>query len=131
MEDLFSVPGGDACVTNQILYNVARRGPEFDLLPWLAGRKMPAMAYSPVDHARLPKRSPLDDIASARGVSVFQVALAWVLRRPEVFAIPKSGRVEHVRDNYRALQLQLSADEYAAIDAHFRPPRSKRPLEML
>jgi diketogulonate reductase-like aldo/keto reductase len=89
------------------------------------------MAYSPIDHARLPKRSPLDDIAGARGVSVFQVALAWVLRRPEVFAIPKSGRIEHVRDNRRALDLRLTADEYAAIDAHFRPPRSRRPLEML
>ncbi|TAL92008.1 MAG: aldo/keto reductase [Paraburkholderia sp.] len=131
MEELFSVPGGDACATNQVLYNVARRGPEFDLLPWLAQRSMPAMSYSPVDHARLPKRSPLDDIASARGVSVFQVALAWVLRRPEVFAIPKSGRIEHVRDNRRALDLQLTAGEHAAIDAYFRPPRSKRSLEML
>jgi len=131
LEELFSVAGGDACVTNQILYNVARRGAEFDLLPWLAQRGLPAMAYSPVDHARLPKRSPLDDIASERGVSVFQVALAWVLRRPEVFAIPKSGRIEHVRDNRRALDLQLTADEFAMIDAHFRPPRSKRPLEML
>jgi diketogulonate reductase-like aldo/keto reductase len=89
------------------------------------------MAYSPVDHARIPKRSPLDDIADARGVSVFQVALAWVLRQPGVFAIPKAGRVEHVRDNHRALDLQLSDDERATIDTYFRPPRSKRPLEML
>jgi diketogulonate reductase-like aldo/keto reductase len=131
MEELMEVPGGDACATNQILYNVARRGAEFDLLPWLRARKMPTMAYSPVDHARLPKRSPLDDLADARGVSVFQVALAWVLRQPEVFAIPKAGSVEHVRDNHRALELQLSADECAALDAYFRPPRSKRPLEML
>jgi diketogulonate reductase-like aldo/keto reductase len=64
-------------------------------------------------------------------VSVFQVALAWVLQQPGVFAIPKAGRVEHVRDNYRALELQLTADERAAIDAYFRPPRSRRPLEML
>ncbi|HZZ13754.1 MAG TPA: aldo/keto reductase [Paraburkholderia sp.] len=131
MEELVATPGGDACATNQILYNVARRGPEFDLLPWLAARNMPAMAYSPVDHARLPKRSPLDDIAAARGVSVVQVALAWVLQQPGVFAIPKAGRVEHVRENHRASQLQFDADEYAAIDAVFKPPRSKRPLEML
>jgi diketogulonate reductase-like aldo/keto reductase len=131
MDELMSVPGGEACATNQILYNVARRGPEFDLLPWLRGRNMPGMAYSPVDHARLPKRSPLDDLADARGVSVFQVALAWVLQQPDVFAIPKAGSVEHVRDNHRALELQLSAEECAAIDAYFRPPRSKRPLEML
>jgi len=131
MEELFDVPDGDACATNQVLYNVARRGPEFDLLPWQRARKMPTMAYSPVDHARLPKRSPLDEIAAAHGVSVFQVALAWVLQQPDVFAIPKSGRIEHVRDNRRALDLQLSADDHAKIDAHFRAPRSKRPLEML
>jgi diketogulonate reductase-like aldo/keto reductase len=131
MEELIATPGATACATNQILYNVARRGPEFDLLPWLAERNMPAMAYSPVDHARLPKRSPLDDIASARGVSVFQVALAWVLQQPGVFAIPKTGRVEHVRDNHRALQLRFDAQELAAIDSYFKPPRGKRPLEML
>jgi len=131
MEELFGVPDGDRCATNQILYNVARRGPEFDLLPWQRARSMPAMAYSPVDHARLPKRSPLDDIAAAHGVSVFQVALAWVLQQPDVFAIPKAGSVEHVRDNRRALDLQLSTDDHAKIDAHFRAPRSKRPLEML
>ncbi|WP_297353850.1 aldo/keto reductase [Paraburkholderia sp.] len=131
MDELMTVPGGDACATNQILYNVARRGPEYDLLPWLAAHDMPAMAYSPVDHARLPKRSALDDIADARGVSVFQVALAWVLQQSGVFAIPKAGSAEHVRDNQRALELRLDAGECAAIDAYFKPPRSKRPLEML
>ena len=131
MEELVATPGGDACVTNQVLYNVARRGPEFDLLPWLADRNMPAMAYSPVDHARLPKRSPLDDIADARGVSVFQVALAWVLLKSHVIAIPKAGSVEHVRDNHRASQLRLDTGELAALDTYFKPPRNKRPLEML
>lgn len=131
MEELFSVPGGDACAMNQILYNVARRGPEFDLLPWSAQHRMPVMAYSPVDHARLPKRSPLDDIAHARGVSVYQVAMAWVLRQPGVCAIPKAARVEHVRDNRAALDLALSEEDHAALDAYFKPPRNKRPLEML
>jgi diketogulonate reductase-like aldo/keto reductase len=131
MEELVSVAGGDACATNQILYNIARRGPEYDLLPWLAEHNMPAMAYSPVDHGRLPKRTPLDDIARARGVSAVQVALAWVLGEPKVFAIPKAGSVEHVHENRRALDLQLTASERAALDAHFKPPRGKRPLEML
>jgi diketogulonate reductase-like aldo/keto reductase len=131
MEELFSVAGGEACATNQILYNVARRGPEFDLLPWSAQHRMPVMAYSPVDHARLPKRSPLDDIAQARGVSVYQVAMAWVLRQPGVCAIPKAARIEHVRDNRAALDLSLSAEDYAALDVYFKPPRSKRSLEML
>jgi diketogulonate reductase-like aldo/keto reductase len=131
MEELVSARGGQACATNQILYNVARRGPEFDLLPWLAANQMPAMAYSPVDHARLPKRTPLDEIAHARGVSVVHIALAWVLAQPNVFAIPKAGSVEHVRENRRALDLRFTEDELAAIDAYFKPPRGKRPLEML
>jgi len=131
MEELFSVPGGDRCATNQILYNVARRGPEFDLLPWSAAHRMPVMAYSPVDHARLPKRSPLDEIGAAHGVSAYRVALAWALRQPGVVAIPKAARIEHVRDNRAALDLALGEDDYAALDAYFRPPRSKRPLEML
>ncbi|RKP49490.1 aldo/keto reductase [Trinickia fusca] len=123
--------GGAACATNQILYNVARRGAEFDLLPWMRERGMPAMAYSPIDHLRLPKRSVLDEIAHARGISAIQVALAWVLAQPGVCAIPKAGSVEHVEENRRALDLRLGEDERAAIDAFFKPPRSKRPLEML
>ncbi|WP_322032313.1 aldo/keto reductase [Paraburkholderia sp. J76] len=131
MEELFAAPGGNACATNQILYNIARRGAEFDLLPWSAAHRMPVMAYSPVDHARLPKRSPLDDIAHAHGVSVYRVAMAWVLGQEGVCAIPKAGRVEHVRDNRAALDLVLDAAEHAALDAYFKPPRSKRALEML
>jgi diketogulonate reductase-like aldo/keto reductase len=131
MAELFALDGGNACASNQILYNVARRGPEFDLLPWMRERKMPAMAYSPVDHARLPRTSVLDDIANAHGVSVFQVALAWVLQQPEVIAIPKAASVEHVEDNAAALHLALSSGELNQIDAHFKPPKSKRSLEML
>jgi len=131
MAELIDEAGGGACATNQILYNIARRGPEFDLLPWLADHRIPAMAYSPVDHGRLPKRSPLDEIARQRGVSVTRVALAWVLAQPGVFAIPKASRIEHVRDNRAALDLVLSDDERAQIDGYFRPPRSKRALEML
>ncbi|WP_323121043.1 aldo/keto reductase [Burkholderia alba] len=131
MQELVSEAGGDACVTNQILYNIARRGPEFDLLPWLGRHRMPAMAYSPIDHARLPGGTALDEIARERGVSSMRVALAWVLRQPGVFAIPKAGRVEHVRDNRAALDFVLSAAELARLEAQFNAPRRKRPLEML
>ncbi|RQX79490.1 aldo/keto reductase [Burkholderia anthina] len=131
MAELVDEAGGGACAANQILYNIARRGPEFDLLPWLAERRIPAMAYSPVDHGRLPKRSPLEEIARLRGVSVMRVALAWVLAQPGVFAIPKASRIEHVRDNRAALDVVLSDDERVQLDAYFRPPRSKRALEML
>jgi diketogulonate reductase-like aldo/keto reductase len=131
LEELFDLDGGNACATNQILYNVARRGPEFDLLPWLRERGMPGMAYSPVDHARLPKNSVLDEIAAGRGMSVVQIALAWVLQQPEVFAIPKASSVAHVKANRAAADIELSADELAKIDGQFKPPKAKRSLEML
>jgi diketogulonate reductase-like aldo/keto reductase len=131
MVELFALEGGNACAANQVLYNVARRGPEFDLLPWMRDRKVPAMAYSPVDHARLPRKSVLDDIAAVHGVSIYQVALSWVLRQPAAIAIPKAGSVAHVEDNAAALGLALSADDLKRIDAQFKPPKSKRGLEML
>ncbi|HEX7683360.1 MAG TPA: aldo/keto reductase [Trinickia sp.] len=130
MEELVDA-GGTSCATNQILYNVARRGAEFDLLPWMRARKMPAMAYSPIDHMRLPKRSVLDEIASARGLSPVQVALAWVLAQAGVCAIPKAGSVEHVRANREALDVVLSEQELGAIDREFKPPHRKVSLEML
>jgi diketogulonate reductase-like aldo/keto reductase len=130
MEELIAA-GGQACATNQILYNVARRGCEFDLLPWMQAHKMPAMAYSPIDHMRLPKRSALDEIARERELSSVQVALAWVLGREGICAIPKAGSVEHVRANRRALDVVLTEQELAAIDREFMPPRKKVSLEML
>ena len=131
MRELFAVPGGEACATNQVLYNVTRRGPAFDLIPWMAERAMPLMAYSPVEQGRLPRGGALDAIARKHGVGSFQVALAWLLRQPGVIAIPKAGRAEHVRDNHRALALDLDAEDLALIDAAFPPPARKRPLEML
>lgn len=130
MEELVAANGA-GCATNQILYNLARRGPEFDLLPWLAMRRMPAMAYSPIDHMRLPRGTVLDEIAAERGASPEQVALAWVLRREDVLAIPKAGTVEHVRANRAALDLVLDDAALARLDVAFRPPRRKQPLEML
>lgn len=131
MEELAAVPGGGACATNQVLYNVARRGPAFDLLPWMRKRGMPLMAYSPVEQGRLPAGGALARIAERHGATPFQVALAWLLAQPGVIAIPKAGRPGHVRDNHRALELTLDEEDLAAIDADFPPPRRKRPLEML
>jgi diketogulonate reductase-like aldo/keto reductase len=130
MDALFAA-GGIECAANQVLYNVARRGSEFDLLPWMRRRKMPAMAYSPIDHMRLPERSALNEIAHARGVSMVQIALAWVLGEEQVCAIPKAGSVAHVNENRAALDIVLTEAERTAIDAFFSPPRSKQPLAML
>ncbi|WP_262269508.1 aldo/keto reductase [Microvirga yunnanensis] len=131
MEELLQAPGGETCATNQVLYNVTRRGPEFDLLPWMAKRRMPLMAYSPVEQGRLPRGGALQAIGQSYGASPFQIALAWLLQKPNVIAVPKASRADHVRDNHRALEIRLSPEDLEAIDAEFPPPRRKRPLEMI
>ncbi|MBT9394920.1 aldo/keto reductase [Hymenobacter sp. NST-14] len=123
--------GGMACATNQILYNLTRRGPEYDLLPWLADEGIPVMAYSPVEQGRLLDNRVLREVAARLGATPAQVALAWVLRQPQVMAIPKAGRVEHVRENRRAADLPLTASDLAELDAGFPPPQEPTPLEML
>lgn len=123
--------GGAACATNQILYNLTRRGPEHDLLPWLADHQMPAMAYSPVEQGRLLKNQQLREIARNLGATPAQVALAWVLRQDQILAIPKAGQITHVQENRAAADLQLSASDLAALETAFPRPRQRRPLEML
>jgi diketogulonate reductase-like aldo/keto reductase len=129
--DELTAAGGSACATDQVLYNLTRRGPEFDLLPWMEKRSMPVMAYSPLEQGRLAGKRGLKAVADRHGCSPLQVALAWVLRRPDVIAIPKAARVEHVRDNRRALDLVLSAVDLAELDAAFPPPRRKERLAIL
>jgi diketogulonate reductase-like aldo/keto reductase len=131
MQELAEAAGGVNCAANQVLYNITRRGPEFDLLPWMAERGMPLMAYSPVEQGRLPRSGVLKTLAEKYAASPFQIALAWLLRHPGVIAIPKAGSPEHVRDNHRALDIKLTPDDLQAIDAEFRPPSRKRPLEMI
>jgi diketogulonate reductase-like aldo/keto reductase len=130
MDQLFRA-GGEACATNQVLYNVTERGPEFDLMPQLRQRHIPTMAYSPVGQGDLPTSGAPSAVAKRHGATPFQVALAWVLRDPLVIAIPKSSDVTHVPDNRRALDLVLSAEDLAAIDAEFPPPSRKTRLAML
>ena len=130
MEELVSA-GGAACRTDQVLYNLGRRGIEFDLLPWADHHRMPVMAYTPLEPGRLAGKPALARIAADRGVEPLQVALAWVLRRPQVIAIPKASSEAHVRLNRAAHDLVLSEAELAALDAAFPPPTRKRGLEML
>ncbi|WP_174278292.1 aldo/keto reductase [Sphingomonas bacterium] len=130
MEELVAA-GGGACVTDQILYNLSRRGPEHDLLPWLEEHAMPVMAYSPVEQGRLLADPALAHVARSVCATSAQVALAWTLRRDGVLAIPKAGTVAHVRENRAAAELVLSNDDLAALDGAFPRPRDRRPLEML
>lgn len=131
MEDLSGAPDGASCATDQVLYNLGRRGIEWDLLPWAEERGMPVMAYTPLEPGRLAGRPALATIAAGRGVTPLQVALAWVLRRPQVIAIPKASTADHVRLNRAAHDIDLTPDELAALDAAFPPPARKRSLEML
>lgn len=131
MEELLGVPAGENCATNQVLYNVTRRGPEFDLMPWMEARRMPLMAYSPIEQGRLPRGGALQSIARRHEANPFQIALAWLLNRSGVIAIPKASSVQHVRENHRALEIRLTPEDLAAIDAEFPAPKRKRPLEMI
>jgi diketogulonate reductase-like aldo/keto reductase len=130
MDELWRA-GGAACATDQILYNLTRRGPEFDLLPALAARGVPVTAYSPVEQGRLPRGGALGRVAERQNATPFQVALAWVMRSGSVLAIPKAADVTHVRDNRAAADLQLTPDDLAELDAEFPPPRRSTSLAML
>lgn len=129
--DELAAAGGDGCATDQVLYNVTRRGPEFDLLPALAGRDVSAMAYSPVEQGRLPNGGALQAVADSHGVTAYQVALAWVVRGANVLAIPKAADAGHVRQNREALDLVLTTEDIAEIDAEFPPPNRPTRLQML
>jgi len=130
MEELVAA-GGGSCVTDQILYNLGRRGPEHDLLPWLDARGIAAMAYSPVEQGRLVQNRTLSRIADRVGATPVQVALAWLLRRPGLIAIPKAASAAHARENAAAADLRLDEDALAAIDAAFPLATAPQPLEML
>lgn len=130
MDELIDV-GGTACATNQILYNLSRRGPEIDLIPWLSARSMPVMAYSPVEQGRLLSNRTLAEVAARRNATPAQIALAWVIRDAGTIAIPKAASIEHVKDNAAASELMLDADDLARLDQAFPKPNRRRPLEML
>jgi diketogulonate reductase-like aldo/keto reductase len=131
MEELFALPDGKLVAVNQVLYNLTRRGIEYDLLPWCTERGIPIMAYSPVEQGRLLNHPQLKLIASRHAVTPAQIAIAWVLTQPRVIAIPKAATADHVRENRLAADIELSDDDLATLDAAFPPPTSKRPLEMI
>ena len=131
MNQLAAIRGGGACATNQVLYNLTRRGIEFDLLPWCRQRGIPVMAYTPIEQGRLLGHKVLGEVAKRLSATPTQVALAWVLRAQGVVTIPKAGSVAHVRENRKALDLRLDAGALRALDAAFPPPTRARPLEML
>jgi diketogulonate reductase-like aldo/keto reductase len=131
MEELIGIPGGGAVQTNQVLYNLTRRGIEFDLLPWCRDHGLPIMAYSPIEQGRVLSHPVLQSIAHAHGATPAQIALAWLLHQDGVIVIPKAGRRDHVEENRKALDVSLDADDLMRLDEAFPPPTSRRPLEIL
>jgi diketogulonate reductase-like aldo/keto reductase len=131
MEEMCAFPGGDAMATDQILYNLSRRGVEWDLLPWCRQRSIPLMAYSPIEQGRILRRPELRAIALRHEATPAQIALAWLLRHPDVMAIPKAATPQHVRENLGALEVTLTPEDLKELDRAFPPPTRKRSLEML
>jgi diketogulonate reductase-like aldo/keto reductase len=131
MQEIARAPGGAAVATNQVLYNLTRRGIEYDLLPQAQARGLPLMAYSPIEQGRLATSSELAQIAARHGATPAQIALAWVLRQPGVIAIPKASTPGHVQQNRAALDLELTAEDLAQLDQAFPPPHGPHPLQMI
>ena len=131
MEEWWDAPGGDQIAVNQLLYNLSRRGIEWDLLPWLRERRVPVMAYSPIEQARLVRHPKLVRFAQECGMTPAQVALAWLLARDDIIAIPKTGHRDRLRENIGALSHTLTAEQLATLDSIFPPPKGPRALEML
>ncbi|MCW1094662.1 MULTISPECIES: aldo/keto reductase [Streptomyces] len=131
VDDLADLPHGASPQTDQVLYNLSRRGPEHSLLPRCRELSIPVMAYSPVEQGRLLGHPALRDVSAAHGATPAQIALAWVLRHEDVIAIPKASSRAHVEENRAALDVVLTAEDLAMLDRAFPPPESKGPLEML
>lgn len=117
--------------SNQVLYCLSRRGPEFDLLPWMRKRSIPLMAYSPLDQGGLLRKAALKKLADGVGCTPAQLAIAWLLAQPGVVTIPKSSSRERVKENLGALEVKLSPQVLAELDRAFPPPKGRQPLEML
>jgi len=131
LQELADLTSETEIAANQVLYNLGRRGIEYDLMPWCRERGLPIIAYSPIEQGRLTTHAAVEQVAARQGVTSAEVALAWVLRQPGVIAIPKAADPDHVAANRRALDLRLSADDLAELDRAFPPPSTPQPLEML
>lgn len=136
MQELWQVDGGQQCSTNQVLYHLASRGIEYDLLPWCQQQSLPVMAYCPLAQAGRLRNGLLNnnavlDIAHAHNASAAQILLAWVISHQGVMAIPKASSVAHVKENAAALNITLSADELAKLDRAFPAPQRKMPLDVV
>jgi diketogulonate reductase-like aldo/keto reductase len=131
MQELWSVPGGPAVAANQVLYNLSRRGIEWDLLPWCRKRRVPIMAYSPIEQARLVNNQKLADFATRHAMTAAQAGLAWLLANDDIIVIPKTGHRERLKENLGAFDHVLTPAQLAELDRLFPPPQGPGTLEIL
>ena len=131
MENLAEIAAKGHIATNQILYNLSRRGPEFDLIPWCENHNIPVMAYAPIEQGRIMKNRDLLELARKLNVAPSVLALAWVIRNPLMIAIPKTSSIKHLRENAKALAITLDHEVLQALDEIFLPPTRKQPLEVI
>ena len=131
MEELRDVPNGNRCVSNQVLYHLGSRGIDHDLVADCKAHGEMIMAYSPLGQGAVLRNPALASVAKKHGVAPAAIAIAWTMRHPHVVSIPKASNLAHVRENFAAADLVLDADDLAAVDKAFPPPRGKRPLGML
>ncbi|MEU8607181.1 aldo/keto reductase [Actinoplanes sp. NPDC048791] len=131
LDELRQIPSGSEVQTDQVLYNLARRGPEYNLLPWCREQDLPVMSYSPIEQGELLSHPAVRGVAERNDITPAQVALAWVLRQPLVCAIPKSGSAARVEENAGAAAIRLGPQDLTELDRAFPPPIKARPLETL
>jgi aldehyde reductase len=131
MAELWELPGGTATAANQVLYNLGRRNAEPELLPWCRRRRVPLMAYSPIEQGRLARNTKLTEFAGRHGMTPTQAALAWLLARDDVIVIPKTGRRDRLKENLGALEHPLNEVQLAELDRLFPPPKGPQALEMI
>jgi diketogulonate reductase-like aldo/keto reductase len=131
MAEWVALNGGDTVAADQVLYNLAGRSPEWDLIPWCREHRVASMAYTPLGTGNMLGSPVIADVARRRGATPAQVALAWLLRQPGTIVIPKASRREHVRENHGALDITLTQEDLTTLDRAFPPPKGKRPLGML
>ena len=136
MEEAYALRGGEGIATNQVLYNLLHRGIEWELLQWCRERRIPVMAYSPLgsnvtEQKRMLGNANIKSIAARHNATPAQIALAWLLRYPDLVVIPKASNPDHIRDNHAAHDIELTDRDLSELDQAFPPPDRKIPLEML
>ena len=131
MQELYGIPEGKNCQINQVLYNLSRRGIEWDLLPWCRSMGLPIMAYSPIEQGRLLENKKLKALASEIGVSAAQLSIAWSIRNNDIITIPKASNLEHVSQNIDAWTIKLESAILDELDKLFEPPVKKKGLDIL